>query len=130
MWKKEKLEKLGQNIQEATSALEREKSVGGNKVVATSGFSLGCQVSTELAISVLVGAALGWFLDSLGQTRPIFFLTLLFLGCISGVVNAYRVARSFRAPIGLVSYLSFTKGMSSYSQPEEEQFQSLKCSKH
>ena len=44
----------------------------------------------QLAVAVVMGMALGYFIDSKLNTRPLFFLIGLALGSVSGFLNVYR----------------------------------------
>ena len=50
----------------------------------------GFRVGTELVSGVLVGAALGYFLDKLFTTHPIFLVAGLFFGGAAGFLNKKR----------------------------------------
>ena len=44
----------------------------------------------QLAVAVVMGMALGYFIDSKLNTKPLFFLIGLALGSVSGFMNVYR----------------------------------------
>lgn len=54
----------------------------------------GFRVGTELLSGVLVGAALGYFLDRLLGTQPWLLILFIFLGGGAGVLNVYRFVKS------------------------------------
>lgn len=55
--------------------------------------SLGFRVLTEFVASVVVGALIGWQIDSwTGMKVPIFLLLFLMLGTVAGFMNVYRIA--------------------------------------
>ncbi len=54
----------------------------------------GFRVGTELLSGVLVGAALGYFLDMLFGTKPWLMVLFLFFGGAAGVLNVYRFVKS------------------------------------
>ncbi len=49
------------------------------------------RISTELVVAVLVGTALGYGLDYLTGTRPIFTLVGLVFGTATGMRNTFRL---------------------------------------
>jgi ATP synthase protein I len=55
--------------------------------------------STELFVALLVGAAMGWGLDRLFKTSPIFMLVLGIFGMAAGVRNVARAAKEINAQI-------------------------------
>jgi ATP synthase protein I len=55
--------------------------------------SLAMRLSTELVVSCVVGAVLGWYIDKWLDTKPIFFIILLILGIISGIKTAVNTSR-------------------------------------
>ena len=50
----------------------------------------GFQMSIELVAGVFIGAAMGYFLDLLFDTRPILLCILTVLGGAAGVLNIYK----------------------------------------
>lgn len=49
------------------------------------------RVSVELVSALLVGLGLGWGLDRLLGTRPLFLILLVLLGAAAGIVNVWRI---------------------------------------
>lgn len=56
------------------------------------------RVGVELVSALLVGLAIGWGLDRLLGTRPLFLILLVFLGGIAGIINVWRLVAP--APTG------------------------------
>lgn len=54
----------------------------------------GFRVATELLSAVVVGAAIGYFMDRLLGTRPWLMVLFLLLGGGAGVLNVYRFVKS------------------------------------
>lgn len=48
-----------------------------------------------MVLSIVLGLALGWFLDKKFSTEPIFTLLLLFLGILSGFRIMYKTYKRF-----------------------------------
>ena len=49
------------------------------------------RVGVELVSALLVGLAVGWGLDRLLGTRPLFLILFVFLGGIAGMINVWRL---------------------------------------
>ncbi len=52
---------------------------------------------TELVIGLVIGGAIGWYLDQWLGTTPIMLLIFFILGVAAGVLNVMRAAQSFEA---------------------------------
>lgn len=50
----------------------------------------GFQISTELLAGVLLGAAIGYFLDGLFETKPWLLALFTIFGGAAGILNVYR----------------------------------------
>jgi ATP synthase protein I len=53
--------------------------------------SLAFRVLSEFVAAVMVGTALGWGVDRLFGTSPIFLILFLLLGAAAGFWNVYRI---------------------------------------
>ena len=73
-----------------------------------SGMSLGLRAGSEFVSAVVVGAALGWGVDRLIGTRPLFLIAFFFLGVAAGVWNVIRLTSPKGGGLGLNSPLSHT----------------------
>jgi ATP synthase protein I len=56
----------------------------------TSGWGGGVQAGVELVSAELVAGAIGWGLDHLLHTLPLFLVIFVLLGGAAGVLNAFR----------------------------------------
>ncbi len=54
----------------------------------------GFRVGSELLSGVLVGTAIGYFLDTLFDTKPWLMVVFLFLGGAAGILNVYRFVQN------------------------------------
>ena len=80
--------------------LKHSKSPNDEKNVDKS-FSTGLfRVSSEILASLIVGAGLGYMLDSLFNTKPLFLILLFFLGGISGIYNLWRQVSGYGLKFG------------------------------
>lgn len=55
------------------------------------------RLSTELVVGLVVGVAMGWFLDEWLGTSPWFLIIFFFLGMAAGVLNVIRTAAAMNA---------------------------------
>ena len=58
-----------------------------------SGMSRGLRLGSEFVAAILVGAGLGWIIDSFLPTRPWAMIILLLLGFAAGVLNVVRASK-------------------------------------
>lgn len=75
----------------AKEAVARKDKPESQFVYAT---KTGFRVGTELVSGVLVGAAVGYFLDRIFDTRPLLLIIFLFFGGVAGFLNVYRFVKS------------------------------------
>ena len=54
---------------------------------------------SELVIGLVIGGAIGWYLDRWLGTTPIMLLIFFVLGVAAGVLNVVRAAKSFEAEV-------------------------------
>ncbi len=54
---------------------------------------IGLQVATDLLAAVIVGAGIGWLLDSMFGTKPLMLAVFLLFGGAAGFVNVYRTVK-------------------------------------
>ena len=57
-----------------------------------SGFGAALRYATELVSGLIVGVAIGYFLDKWLDTGPWFLVVFFFLGAGAGIMNVYRTA--------------------------------------
>ncbi len=83
------LDDLGKRLREARGDQSDLESDGGR------GTSIGLafRLTTELVAGLVVGAAIGWFLDRWLGTTPWFLLIFFLLGMAAGIVNVVRTAQ-------------------------------------
>jgi len=62
-----------------------------------SGMSRGFRLASEFVAAILVGAGLGWIIDSVLPTRPWAMVVLLLLGFAAGVLNVVRAGAEMNA---------------------------------
>jgi ATP synthase protein I len=84
----EDLRALGERL----DALKRQEFPPAKKTAPTSG-EVAIRFAAELVSAVIAGAAIGWGLDWLFQTRPILTIVFFMLGAGAGIVNVNRASR-------------------------------------
>ena len=65
-----------------------------------SGLGQAIRVAAEMVAALVLGAIVGWWLDSWLGTGPVLLIVFLFLGIATGTLNAYRAARRLGAGPG------------------------------
>lgn len=86
------LRELGRRLDEA-----RGRDQGRKVQTSPTFFGMAFRFSTELVVALAVGTAMGWGLDWLLGTRPIFIVLMSLLGAAAGIRNVMRAAREMNA---------------------------------
>lgn len=92
------LRELGKRLDEA-----RRRDQGQKTQSPPTPFGMAFRFSTELVLAFAVGAALGWGLDWLFGTRPVFIVLMSLFGAAAGIRNVIRAAREMNAQAGGVT---------------------------
>lgn len=87
------LDDLGRRISAAKAARQPERGRAGEEYTAG---SVAWRMVTELVVGVMVGGAIGWGLDSLLGTLPLFLIVIGILGFAAGVRTMMRSAEEIR----------------------------------
>ena len=85
--RKQKLAELEQRIAAARKAGEPKPRGEREKYAA---MSMAWRVTTELIVSIAVGAAMGWGLDWLFGSLPVFLVVFILLGFAAGIRTIMR----------------------------------------
>lgn len=96
---KKRSEEIGRRLDEVKHRKEAPAQVG--TAAGDRGRAMGraMRVSAELIGSIVVGGAIGWFLDGwLGLQKPWFFVLFFLLGAAAGILNVVRMAMRERTP--------------------------------
>ncbi len=94
----EKLDQLKAKIAEK-DALVNDGDQAGDKP-KNDDMAKGLRAGWEFVISVLAGAGLGYWVDTLLDTSPLFLILLLFLGMGAGFLNIYKITNNVGVSIG------------------------------
>ncbi len=57
------------------------------------GYSIGLKISLDLISSIIVGALIGFGLDKIFSTKPVFFIIFLVLGIITGFYSLFKTVK-------------------------------------
>ena len=68
---------------------------------ASKGAGIGMRIGIELLAAVLVGGAIGLFVDRWLNTSPIFLLAFVVLGFAAGVMDVLRILKGLDTSVGL-----------------------------
>jgi ATP synthase protein I len=84
-----KLDELDKRIRAAREAQAPKRGKAGDKFAAA---NMAWRMTLELVVAALVGAAMGWGLDALFGTLPIFLIVFILLGFAAGIRTVMRSA--------------------------------------
>lgn len=94
------MKKSPDDIRELESKISRLKKqeTERNRPVKASEYSgaaaIGMRIAVELLSAVLIGGAIGYVIDRVAETRPLFLAVFLLLGGAAGFLNVYRLAKA------------------------------------
>lgn len=83
------LNKLERRLERIREAQEKAKPRYTGSGAA---MGLAFRIIAELVIGILIGTAMGWFLDNWLGTAPWFMIVFFILGFVAGLINVYRAA--------------------------------------
>jgi ATP synthase protein I len=90
--KPEDLRTLGDRL----DAAERKRADKDRKPPPTS-LGIAFRFSTEMVAGLVVGGGLGYGIDWLAGTKPLFLIMFFVLGAAAGILNVVRAARELNA---------------------------------
>lgn len=89
---RERLAKLGGRLDEKLGHRRDDADTGQRG----SAMGVAFRIATELIAGVLVGAFIGWQLDTWLGTAPVLLLIFFMLGAAAGILNVIRTARKMQ----------------------------------
>ena len=90
----ERLARLRGSLARARETQEHERPVHSDAPQAPqgdSGMSLAMRAGSEFVAAIVVGAGIGWALDHLIGTNPLFLIAFFFIGVAAGVWNVIKL---------------------------------------
>ena len=92
---KARLERLSSQLKERDARPDRKENEVDVSASSTSrAISLGMRVLSEFVGGVIAGGGVGWLLDKLFSTQPLFLIVFVGLGTATGFWNVYRMVAS------------------------------------
>lgn len=99
---------LRKRLDRLSHSLEQGKSVPAQKADRPDGgensgnVAIAFQLASEFVAAVLVGGLIGWGIDKLAGTLPLFLIIFLLAGFAAALTNMVRVSKAARAktPVG------------------------------
>ena len=88
-----KLDELDRRIRAAREARAPKPGKAGDKFTAA---DIAWRMTLEMVVAGMVGAAMGWGLDALFGTLPIFLIVFILLGFAAGIRMVMRSARELQ----------------------------------
>jgi len=87
-----RMEALRKEIHARTPAPQPKAKPGssGDNGAMGAQMSMGLRAGSEFVAAILVGGAIGWGVDWLVHTKPLFTILFFLLGVVAGVLNVIR----------------------------------------
>ena len=81
-------------------ALERKKGENKKLIDEKTFVNVFSRLATELLAGLLIGAGIGWTIDTWLGTTPLFLVLFFLLGGVAGILNLWRVVSGKGLKIG------------------------------
>ncbi len=76
-----------------SNRLEQKLKKPKTNYYKNNGYSIGLKISLDLISSIIVGAFIGYGLDKIFLTKPVFFIIFLVLGIITGFYSLFKTVK-------------------------------------
>jgi ATP synthase protein I len=96
----QRVSELDQRLSKATADAATPKVKALDDVRRHKALGYGMQMAMDLVLAPVLGAGLGWVVDSYLGTRPITLLIGLGLGIAAGITNLVRTYRQMQGEVG------------------------------
>ncbi len=93
MKKSEDIAALNKKIETFQKKVKEKREIRAFRTVRQETAATGFQMSIELVSAVFIGAAIGFFLDYIFDTRPIFLSIFIIFGGMAGILNIYKSSK-------------------------------------
>lgn len=91
------LEKLDEKLRAATAKRRKAKAPREDQ---GQGLAFAMRIGVEIVAALIVGVAIGYFLDQWLGTKPWFLLLFFVLGAAAGFMNVFRVVGGLGGQVG------------------------------
>ena len=118
--KQEATTSLADRIAEAENRKSKLQEKAAKAQMPAEGMALAGRVATELVAGIVVGGAIGWALDTVFDTSPLWLVVLFFLGAIGGMMNVWRIATGRGMAAGYFEEHKSGKGAESDSHKNDQ----------
>jgi len=85
----QRLDKLGEKLDQATKG----DQVDRHQSASSSGLAIAMRMGSEFVAAVLIGGAIGWFLDKWMGSTPFMLFLFLMVGFAAGTMTIIRVGK-------------------------------------
>ena len=85
----------------------------------------GVQAGMELVLSIVIGGAIGYGIDSYFGTKPLFMIIFFLLGTGAGFLSIYRISQNLGSSVGYANTIEKHKE-NGLSEPEKDVKQTAK----
>ena len=96
-----RLEDVGKRLKAMQDAVAVKTAAELEVEGSAQGVGVGFRIGIELVAGILVGAGLGWFIDSKLNTKPIFMLAFIAMGFAASVLSVIRILKNLDQAVGL-----------------------------
>ena len=96
----ETLDDLKQRITAAEGSRDKQETRNKRAGLPAEAAALLGRVATEMVAGLVVGGSMGWALDYLLGTSPIFMIVMFFMGAAAGMMNIWRMAMGHGLKVG------------------------------
>jgi len=87
----EDIKRIATRLKIAKEKIQNKDVINSGSNAASLGKAL--KISTELVAAVVVGATIGYILDSWFDTKPLLIIIFFFMGVAAGILNVFRSAK-------------------------------------
>ncbi|MBT5049526.1 MAG: AtpZ/AtpI family protein [Rhodospirillaceae bacterium] len=94
------LRDLDARLQQARQAAHKEADKGSPGSNSRSGLGFAMRLGVEMVSALVIGVAIGYFLDLWLGTKPWLMLLFFFLGSAAGFMGVYRAAAGLGQTVG------------------------------